>query len=109
MSPKICPLDPEGLVYDINENVGYHLVIVHRFSEVNTKTDELSYYITLNDDRIFYPDFEEQFTNIYQPELISITQNSENEYVSVYFINVLRSKITENSSDKVRLNLILPF
>jgi hypothetical protein len=120
MNSKICTsLDNEGLVYDItDENSVFQLTIVHKFSEVNTKIDELSYYITLNGDRTFYlnypdqdqdQDQEQYSSNIYQPELLSTTQNSEYEYVSVYLINLLRLEITFDSSDSVKLNLILPF
>jgi hypothetical protein len=108
---KMNPLnqDEDEVVYNCTDKFSvYELIICHKFPKVNTKIDELSYYITVNGDRVFYEKNEELDSNIYQPELIR-TEQEEDFYVSIYKIKCDRSMLTEKSSDTVKLNLILPF
>ncbi len=95
---RIKSLDDNGLVYNCSDKFSiYELVLSHKFSEVNTKIDEFSYYITVNGNR--------EDSNIYQPELVS-REKDEDFYISVYRVELEYSK---NSSDSIKLNLILPF
>ena len=111
-------LIPENLVFNIDNDVSeIEFNIFHNFPEVNTKIDKLSYFITLNDDRVFYchnSDFDmwsDTGSNIYQPkiELESYTDDNLDIYLSVYSIHLSKKRLTNNSSDKVKLHLILPF
>jgi len=104
---KCHSLDQEKLVYKCRNDVSrYKITVIHKFSTVNTHIDSLAYYITVNNNKVFYN--ESDTISTYFPELVSTTQNDD-EYISVYLINLLCSKLTQNPSDEVKMNLILPF
>lgn len=87
--------------------INYEILICHKFEEVNTASDKLLYYITLNGDRIFYPEIESE-SNIYEPEILNRELTSYG-YKTLYKIVCNRRKITDKSDDSVKINLILPF
>ncbi len=111
-------LIPENLVFNVGDDVSeFELNIFHKFPEVNTKIDKLSYFITLNNDRVFY-DNENEFdlwsdtgSNVYCPklELESYIDDNADNYLSVYSICLSKKRLTINPLDKVKLHLILPF
>lgn len=108
---KLTPCHQDKYKYKCyNQYSSYMIIVCHKFPEVNSKIDELAYYITLNKNRIFYENDQnsELDSNIYYPDLIS-TFKDENCYISEYKIDLLRSKITNNLSDSVHLNIILPY
>lgn len=110
---KIYPLEQNKLVYKCDDKIlAYDLVINHRFSEVDSHIDELSYYITVNNDRVFNNSSNEMdinSLNIYKPDHLTTVKISDDSYISLYKIKFTRNKITQNTSDEVNINLILPF
>ncbi len=84
---------------------GYQLVVSHKFSEVDMNIDKLSYYITVNGDKIFYDDSDT--CAVYHPELISTFMEND-RYISIYKIHPL-DKLTQNTSNEVKINILLPF
>ena len=100
-------LDPDKYVYRCrNDNNHFKIIIDHIFSEVNSKIDEFSYYITVNDDRVSDNDNE---NTIYLPNLESIVQNEDNSYTSEYSIFLDCTQFTINNLGLVKINLLLPF
>lgn len=95
-----------------NKYKSYKLIIKHIYHDIDLYIDELSYYITLNNERIFCNkenlDESKQYSNIYKPTLISKIKN-EDSYISIYQINFSSSKIIKKFSDEVKIILILPF
>jgi hypothetical protein len=111
---QIQSLDPYGLIYNCdNEQItAYKLVVIHKFQKIDSYIGSLSYYITLNNNRVFYESESEHAlehaSNIYLPELINTVENN-GIYTSTYTIPFILNKITKKSSDEVKLNLILPY
>ena len=101
-------LDPERLVYKYH-GPNYKIILVHKFPKVDTNIDSLSYYITINGDKVSYN--ESDTCAIYRPELVSTSQVDDINpyYISTYSISLLLTKLTKDPSDEVKLNLILPF
>ncbi len=102
-------LYPQHLVYkcEITNNYRYKLIVVHIFPDVDMQIEKLSYYITVNGDKVFYD--ETDTCAVYRPELISTkTRADDSLYVSEYNIKSI-NKLTQNTSDEVKINLLLPF
>jgi hypothetical protein len=85
-------------------NILYQLIISHRFPKVDSEMENLFYYITINDHKIY--------TDI--PELLNTSKifnsyNSENDiYTSMYKITI-KETIKETIDDNLKLTLVLPF
>jgi len=92
---------------NVNDIYGYELIIEHNFSEIDLLSDKLSYFITVNKDKIFLN--ESDTVAIYYPELRQ-RQEMNSIYKSTYFIPSIKCLETDKvKTDKVKIKLILPF
>ncbi len=105
---KIHSLDPTQLVYKCDNTDGeYQLIIVHRFPEVDMRIEKLSYYITVNGNKVLYDNSDT--STVYCPDLISTVMDEDYSfYTSTYKIHSL-NKLTQNTSNEVKINMLLPF
>lgn len=107
---KIYPLekDENKFVYkcESTDIDGYQIIIIHKFPEVDLLTEKISYYVTVNEDKIFLN--ENDTDAIYYPELMITSMENNLSYKSIYNIPTLE-KLFKYKNDEVRINLILPF
>jgi len=106
---KIEKCDIINLTYQCdNDDISqYYLIIIHKFLKIDTYIDSLSYYISVNGDKVFYN--ESDIIAIYKPKLLSTDVNNDDKsYTSVYSIPSL-VKLIRDPLDKIKLNLLLPF
>lgn len=106
---KCLSTDNNNLVYSHNHHNSnnYQLIIFHKFPEVNFSVNTiypLSYYITINKDRV-HSDIND--CSIYQLDSIETIKLSDNIFMSFYYLQLhLEEKI--DTLDDIKIHIILP-
>jgi len=102
-------MDGKHLSYRCSKNIldiPFKLIIVHRFPEINTFTESLMYYISLNKDRVYNESYGSN------PELLNTSKITDNLYTSTYLVPVnkyIKEIDSKKSCDEIKVNFFLPF